>query len=124
MKRLILTLFAAFSLSIAGPLALSGCSGIDSIVQKVPDGPNAKIAAALTAVTTARELLTTAVNSDKITAVDAENLRSQINTARAGIDVAQAAFKADPAGGDARLAAARAAIDGVRNYLILKGAKP
>lgn len=125
MKRLLAPLFFAFSMLLASaPALLIGCSGTNSILQPVPDGPNAKIAAALSSVTTARELLTTAVTADKISAADAENLRMQLNTARSGIDVAQTVFKTDTSGGDARLSAARAAIDGVRAYLITKGAKP
>ena len=124
MKRLLLSLFTAVALAIGGPVALIGCAGPNSIVQKVPDGPNAKISVALASVTTARDLLTAAVNADKVTSADAQNLRVQINTARAGIDVAQDMFKTNPAGGDARLAAASAAISAVRAYLLTQGAKP
>lgn len=126
MKRFLASFFTAIALSFAvlGPAVLTGCTGPNAILAPVPDGPNAKIAVALSSVTTARELLTTAVNANQITATDAENLRQQLNTARQGIDVAQTVFKTDLTGGEARLAAARLAIDGVRAYLIAKGAKP
>ena len=125
MKRFLAPfLFAVSMLFAMAPALLIGCSGMNSVLQPLPDGPNAKVAAALSSVTTARELLAVAVNADKISAADADNLRMQINTARSGIDLAQTAFKTDMAGGDARLSAARAAIDGVRAYLISKGTKP
>ena len=123
MKRLILSLFTAVALALAGPTLLIGCAGPNAIVQKVPDGPNAKISAALVSVTTARDLLTVAVNADKVSSADAQNLRMQLNTARASIDVAQDLFKTNPAGGDARLTAATAAINAVRAYLLTQGAK-
>jgi len=125
MKRLFATIVAAFALALAGPLALSGCAGgISGIVAPTPAGVNAKVGVALSTVTEARELLTIAVNADKVSAADATNLREQLNTARAGIDTAQALLKTSPADADARLAVASAAITAVRNYLVTKGAKP
>ena len=125
LKRSISTFLVAAMLAVALPLAVSGCAGgIGSVVSAAPSGPNSNTAIALTSVTTTRELLTAAVNADKISAADAENLRTQLNAARAGIDVAQSLYKTDPSGGDARLAISRAAIDAVRAYLIKQGAKP
>lgn len=122
MKRTFFLALAFVAALLTGPM-LTACGSTPGAIVAAPQGPNAKVAAALAVSTEVRELLTIAVKADKISATDAENLRMQINTARAGIDVAQGMLKTSPVDGDARLSAARATLDAVKTYLLTQGAK-
>lgn len=108
----------AFVLVIATMLACSALTGVS------PQGPEAQIGNTLTLITATRDMVTVGVNAGKIKVADAENLRDQLNVARKGVDVAEPLLTSAPSDGVARLDAARAAIQAVKDYLMKKGVNP
>lgn len=103
--------------------ALQGCAGPNALVTQV-QGDRATVGKVLASTAAVRDLVTVALNTGKIKAADAENLRTQINVVRQGADIADGLVKNGEAGADARIAALQASIDGIRAYLISQGAKP
>lgn len=102
--------------------ALQGCAGPNALVQQV-QGDRATVGKVLATTATVRDMVTAGLTANKIKAVDAENLRAQINVIRQGADIADGLAKTGEAGADARIAALQASIDGLRAYLIAQGVK-
>ena len=84
---------------------------------------NERLAVGYTTVTTVRQSATTLLVAKKITADDAQNVLSQTDNARAGLDIARTMSKADPKAADAKLTAIRTILTGLQTYLTSKGAQ-
>ena len=123
LKRLLSIVVLACAAALALP-ALQGCTSRPNALVTQVSGERATVGKVLASITTVRDLLTVALNTGKIKAADAENLRAQINVVRQGADIADGMVKSGEAGADARIAALQASIDALRAYLISQGAKP
>ena len=63
----------------------------------------------------------TLLNAKRITADDADNVLSQTNAARTGLDLARTIGKGDPKAGDLKLTAVRTVLLALQSYLASKG---
>lgn len=99
-------------------LVLSACSSMGLVS---PQTFNEKVAVAYASVTQVRSAATTLVVSKKITKADAQNVQTQADAARAGIDVARTLHKTDIAAGATKLTTVLQSLEALQAYLQSKG---
>lgn len=100
---------------------LTACAtlGIDS-----PRTFNERLAAGYASVTAARDTTATLLTSGRLSAGDAQNVQSQLDNARTGLDLARQIHATDPVGGDAKIDAVVTALTALQAYLSTKGGAP
>lgn len=93
---------------------LTGCAtlGVDA-----PKTFNEKVAVALSTVTIVRDTTISLLTADHITAEDAENIQTQANNARNGIDIARQLHATNPGPAENRLDAAVTILKALEDYL-------
>ena len=103
---------------IAGALLAihAGCAAL-------PQSFNQNLLVSYGTVTEVRRDAVLALNGHKITADDAQNLQNLADEARKGLDIARSLHAADPAAGQAKLDATRAALIALQTYLATQEAK-
>lgn len=107
MKTLRITLFSIL-------LFLPGC---ETLGLSKAETFNERAAVALGTITTVRQTATTLLNEKKITADDGQNVLTQTDTARAGLDIARTLNKSNPQAANAKLDAVRKVLTGLQAYL-------
>lgn len=78
---------------------------------------NEKLTAGYTTVTAARDATATLFSSGKLSAPDAHNVESQLDTARTGLDLARQVHATNPPAGDAKLDAVVTGLTALQAYL-------
>jgi hypothetical protein len=101
-------------------LVMSGCA---TVGDPMPTTFNERAAAALATVTGIRQSATALVGQGKITPDDAQNVLTQTDAARTGIDIARKLHTSNPTAGDARLSATVTALQALQTYLQARAAK-
>lgn len=76
-----------------------------------------RLAVAYGTVTQVRTSATTLLQAKKITSDDAQNVQTQADNARVGLDIARKVSMTDPTGADAKLTAIRTILTGLSTYL-------
>jgi hypothetical protein len=99
------------------PILLVLVLGCAQLGVPAPQTFNEKAAAALITVTGARETTLTLLQAGKISADDAQNIQSQADTLRQGIEVARSIRAMTPDVADDRLAATITALNALTAYL-------
>lgn len=96
-------------------IILQGCQtlGIQS-----PKTFNERLAAGYVTVTTVRQLGTTLVTSGKLSSPDAQNVQTQADNARNGLDIAQ---NLGPLKGEDKLTSTLTVLQALQSYLTIKG---
>jgi len=102
----------AAALTVLG-LLLSACATLGFEAKTF----NERAVVALSSVTAAANSVDSLLASDTITADDAENIVEQIETLKAGIDVARVVHSTNPAAGDERLTQILAGLEALSAYL-------
>lgn len=82
-----------------------------------PDTFNQRLAAGYTSVTAVRQGTATLLSGQKITVVDAQNIQTQADTARAGLDIAQGLSSTDITSAENRLTVSLTILQGLQTYL-------
>lgn len=108
MKRF-LTALAFFALAACATLA--------------PQTFNQKMYVAYAGANTGLQVTTTLLEGKVINALDAQNVENQLVNVKAALDIARQVEATNPAGGDAKLAAALTALSAVQTYLCTKQPK-
>lgn len=107
-------MFAIRSTFVALILSLTACAQLG-----LPTATtfNEKLAAGYSSVTAVRSSATTLLVAKKISSDDAQNIQTQADTARAGLDVARTISKTDQTAANARLTAIRTVLTALSTYL-------
>ncbi len=84
---------------------------------QAPQTFNERLAAAYTTVTAARDATATMLTSGRLSAADAQNVQSQLDNARTGLDLARQLHATNPPAGDARLDAVVMGLTALQAYL-------
>lgn len=95
-------------------LLLSACAqlGLQS-----PKSFNDKLATGYVTITAARDSTATLLTSGKITAADAQQIQTQCDNARSGLDIARSVHATSPEAGDEKLTAILAGLNALSQYL-------
>jgi len=78
---------------------------------------NERSAATLGTITTVRQTATTLLEQKKITADDGQNILTQTDTARAGLDIARNLNKSNPQAADTKLTSVITVLTALQAYL-------
>lgn len=78
---------------------------------------NERLAAGYATTTAARDTTATLLTAGKLSAADAQNVQSQLDNARTGLDLARQIHATNPPAGDARLAAVVTGLTALQAYL-------
>ena len=78
---------------------------------------NERAAAALGSITTIRQTATTLLEQKRITADDGQNVLTQTDTARAGVDIARNLNKSNPQAADTKLTSVITVLTALQSYL-------
>jgi hypothetical protein len=99
-------------------ILLTACAtlGIDA-----PKTFNERLAAGYTTVTGVRNTAATLLTSNKLSADDAQNVQSQADNARTGLDLARQIHATNPPAADARLDAVVTGLTALQAYLNTRG---
>lgn len=112
-------------LAATAALILSVMLGCASIGVPTPSTFNEKLAVGVASVTSVRTSATTLLQAGKITPADAQNIQTQADTAREGLNVARGLSGTDLTGAGNKLTAATAVLTALQTYLLTKqGATP
>lgn len=85
-----------------------------------PETFNEKLAAGYVTVTEMVTTTTALLKAGKIKSDDAANIQVQVNTAKAGLDIAKQVAANDPKAADAKLVAVRTVLTALSTYLATK----
>jgi hypothetical protein len=87
-----------------------------------PQSFEEKLTAGLASVTAARETTTALLEAKKISSDDAQHIQDQLRNARAGLDIARAMGRTDPAAATAKVTAIHTGLVALQSYLAAREA--
>lgn len=106
-------LYAAFWVALL--IALTACQ---TLGVATPQTFNEKLAAGYSTVTAARDTTATLLTSGKVSAQEAQQIQSQLDNARTGLDLARQIHATNPTVGDAKLDAVVTGLTALQAYLL------
>lgn len=112
MRSLFAVVMLSLSLSFVGCAATGGAT-----TTSVSEG----LAAGYSAVTAVRSTTTALLNANKISSSDGQNVLTQTDNARAGLDIAREMAKTDLTSASGKLTAVRTGLTALQVYLATKG---
>lgn len=104
--------YSAFYALVFAMLTACATLGVEA-----PKTFNERVAAAYTTVTAARDTTATLLTAGKLSAVEAQDVQRQLDTARTGLDLARQVHAANPAQADQRLDGIVAGLAALQAYL-------
>lgn len=99
------------------PLLLFLVSACSALGLQSPQNFSDRLAAGYVTVTAARDSTATLLSSGKITAGDAQQIQTQCDNARSGLDIARQVHETNPQAGDEKLTAILAGLNALSQYL-------
>lgn len=109
------------STRVAILLILAGITACAQLGLLSPQSFEEKLTAATASVTAARDLTAVLIGKEKIGSEDGQHILDQLRNARAGLDIARAMARTDPAAADAKLTTIRTGLVALQAYLAAKG---
>lgn len=104
-------------------IAITVLAGCSLLGVPVPKTLNERVSAAYISVTTVRQETLSLLQAGKLTKTDAQNIETQADNARSGIDIAKQLDITNPAQASDRLTAALSVLQALETYLTQKGSK-